>query len=39
MYINIDPDGWRVGDVYHTYEEAESAAKQNIYRLTTIRIQ
>lgn len=39
LFINIDPDGWRVGGVWNTYEEAEEAANKSIIRLKTIRIQ
>lgn len=39
LYINITPDGYRVGDLYNTYEEAQEAAKKSLLRLQTIRIQ
>ena len=39
LWINITYDGWRVGDVYTTVQEAEEAARNNILRLETIRIQ
>lgn len=39
LWANITYDGWRIGDVYHSTEEAEEAAKKSILRLQTIRIQ
>lgn len=39
LWVNITPDGYRVGDVYHSIKEAEEAAKESILRLHTIRIQ
>ena len=39
LWINIDPDGWRIGDVYHSPGEAEEEARKSIFRLITIRIQ
>lgn len=39
LFVNIDPDGWLVGDVYNTPEEAEKAKKDSMFRLETIRIQ
>lgn len=39
LWINITYDGWRIGDVYTSVAEAEEAANNSIFRLTTIRIQ
>lgn len=39
LWINITPDGWRIGEVYFSQEEAEEAARKSIFRLQTIRIQ
>lgn len=39
LFANIDPDGWIMGGIYNTYEEAAEAANNSIFRLTTIRIQ
>lgn len=39
LLVNITYDGWQVGDVYTSVEEAEEAARQSIFRLETIRIQ
>lgn len=39
LWANITCDGWRVGGVYRSPEEAEEAAKKSTLRLQTIRIQ
>ena len=39
LWVNITPDGYWVGWVHTSMEEAEKAAKESIFRLETIRIQ
>lgn len=39
LWVNITYDGYVVGDVYHTAEEAEQAKNKSPLRLQTIRIQ
>lgn len=39
LWVNIDPDGWIVGEIYDSPEEAEEAATRTVIRVRTIRIQ
>lgn len=39
LFANIDPDGWIMGEIHNTYEEAEEAANNSPFRVRTIRIQ
>lgn len=39
LFANITYDGWIVGEIHNTYEEAEEAANNSPFRVRTIRIQ